>query len=659
MEIGTVLNAIPLIISQPGGLASIRRTILHLATSGALIEADPGLGDVDKEIAEAREARTSYARRLGIALAQITPIDSTRVQSGAIPRHWRWARLGELACYVQRGRTPRYSDAGLVKVVSQKCVQWDGLIMSHAKYIAQASVPRYSEERYLLQGDVLVNSTGTGTVGRTVVVGDRWDERAVVDSHVTIVRLSNYDPGYVRCVLASPGIQARMDRARPDSLVSGTTNQVELSTTSLRRLLVPCPPVHEQRQIVRRVNQLITICRRIEDAFESSRSLKSSIRTALATQLMTADTANSLLRTWQRLERFFSSLIDESNVTVDIESIVIDLASSGRLSFAQPSDGSPTEVIQSAIVGRQALVSAERTRPRKQAPVRIVGELRRPPHWASAELEEMFRFIDYRGRTPVKTPTGRILVTAKNVRMGFLADTPKEYIGETAYHEWMTRGFPRTGDILITTEAPLGNVARVTGDPDFALAQRVIDLQPYGDLNSEFFLYLFMSTGFQDLLAANSTGTTARGIKSAKLKRIQVGIPSLNEQTRIAITTTEILSLVRGLHGKLREREAISARLVRSLERSITGIDLEEPMTPQVPRVELIATLRATSTNDPRESGPLHRILVQNGGELSTSMLWSVSQMSIEEFYLALRTEWLAGNIVEPQRPYMRENAEA
>lgn len=89
--------------------------------------------------------------------------------------------------------------------------------------------------------------------------------------------------------------------------------------------------------------------------------------------------------------------------------------------------------------------------------------------------KNLARFIDYRGKTPSKVKSGIPLITAKNVRFGYISRIePEEYVTAAEYKSWMTRGFPRVGDMLFTTEAPLGNIAVIDITEKFALAQRVI-----------------------------------------------------------------------------------------------------------------------------------------------------------------------------------------
>jgi type I restriction enzyme, S subunit len=156
--------------------------------------------------------------------------------------------------------------------------------------------------------------------------------------------------------------------------------------------------------------------------------------------------------------------------------------------------------------------------------------------WKSAPLEEHVRFIDYRGRTPEKTSEGFRLITAKNVKKGFVQLEPMEFVSPDSYAEWMTRGIPKAGDVLFTTEAPLGNVAQLDTDEHVVFAQRIIIMQAdEAVLNSTFLKYVLLSAPLQARIHAQATGATAQGIKASLLKRIEIPIPpDVSEQRLIA-----------------------------------------------------------------------------------------------------------------------------
>ncbi|WP_445373654.1 restriction endonuclease subunit S [Photorhabdus tasmaniensis] len=159
-----------------------------------------------------------------------------------------------------------------------------------------------------------------------------------------------------------------------------------------------------------------------------------------------------------------------------------------------------------------------------------MNEFNLPEEWKTSTLEVIAKFIDYRGRTPKKTSNGVPLITAKNIRDGYINREPREYIAESDYDNWMTRGIPKIGDVVITTEAPMGNVALVDINEKFALAQRAICLQCYEPTLGDFLHYALREPAFQKQLTVNATGTTVNGIKAATLKKLKIPVPPLAEQ---------------------------------------------------------------------------------------------------------------------------------
>ncbi len=155
--------------------------------------------------------------------------------------------------------------------------------------------------------------------------------------------------------------------------------------------------------------------------------------------------------------------------------------------------------------------------------------------WTELPLEKcMEAIIDYRGKTPKKTSSGIPLITAKIIKGGSIEPT-SEYIAEEDYKSWMRRGIPEPGDIVMTTEAPLGEVAQLDGRK-IALAQRVITLRgKSGLLDNTFLKYLISSQDVQHQLEGRATGTTVKGIKQSELRKITLKFPSFRTQRQIAL----------------------------------------------------------------------------------------------------------------------------
>jgi type I restriction enzyme S subunit len=194
--------------------------------------------------------------------------------------------------------------------------------------------------------------------------------------------------------------------------------------------------------------------------------------------------------------------------------------------------------------------------------------------WVDTTIGQHIRFIDYRGKTPVKTENGLRLITAKNVKMGYLQETPMEFIAPESYDSWMTRGIPNMGDVLFTTEAPLANVAQLDTDEKVTFAQRVIIMQPEKTkLDSTFLKYLLLSSPVQQRIRAKGTGATVQGIKASLLKLIEISFPADLSVQRSFVDKLDALSeetqrLESIYQQKLTALEALKKSL---LHRAFTG----------------------------------------------------------------------------------------
>lgn len=161
-----------------------------------------------------------------------------------IPESWKWVRMENACKYIQRGKSPKYSDVQKIPVIAQKCNQWQGFQIEKAKFIVPETLTTYKEERLLQDMDILLNSTGLGTLGRVAVYETRLNpyEVAVADSHVTVIRpqKDRLNPKFLYFYLRSPTVQNVIED-RSD----GSTKQKELATSTIKSYELPLPPIQE------------------------------------------------------------------------------------------------------------------------------------------------------------------------------------------------------------------------------------------------------------------------------------------------------------------------------------------------------------------------------------------------------------------------------
>ncbi len=157
-------------------------------------------------------------------------------------REWREVSLKDIIQYISRGITPVYTDEDGVIVLNQKCIR-DNRVSYDQSRFTNPGERKIPEDKYLRKYDILINSTGVGTLGRVAQIKELIN-KTTVDSHVTIVRAKgNVAPKFLgyNLFLQQPNIEA---------LAEGSTGQTELSRTRLAeaiKLLIP--PVKEQQAI--------------------------------------------------------------------------------------------------------------------------------------------------------------------------------------------------------------------------------------------------------------------------------------------------------------------------------------------------------------------------------------------------------------------------
>ena len=155
-------------------------------------------------------------------------------------------------------------------------------------------------------------------------------------------------------------------------------------------------------------------------------------------------------------------------------------------------------------------------------------------NYIEMRLEDcMDAIIDYRGKTPKKVDNGIPLITAKIIKNGRIHEV-NEFIAIDDYDDWMVRGLPLEGDVVLTTEAPLGEVAQLDARK-VALAQRVITLRgKKGILENDYLLYLLQSSFVQNQLDGRASGSTVTGIKQSELREIILRLPPVSLQKSIS-----------------------------------------------------------------------------------------------------------------------------
>jgi len=244
-------------------LIKLKQSILQEAVQGKLVKQNPKDESASELLKKIKKEKEKLIRGGKIKKGKDLPkIEEDEIPYG-LPKGWVWCRLGDVCEYIQRGKSPKYSDIEEYPVIAQKCIQWKGFEMFKAKFIDPNTILKYGEERFVKTGDLLWNSTGLGTLGRIIIYDEKFNgyEKAVADSHVTIIRPTKKFAisKYLFSWFAGPIVQNEIN-----DISTGSTKQTELATSTIREYLVPFPPLTEQKHIVAKVDKLMKFCEGLE-----------------------------------------------------------------------------------------------------------------------------------------------------------------------------------------------------------------------------------------------------------------------------------------------------------------------------------------------------------------------------------------------------------
>jgi type I restriction enzyme S subunit len=539
------------------GIDKLRALILDLAVRGKLVPQDTADETALELLKRIKVLKTDLSAERKIKRSRPLASIQDAEKPFDIPNGWRWVRLAEIATYIQRGKSPQYDDQGSVAVISQKCIQWDGFRLDAARHISDASLSGYQPERFLQDGDLLWNSTGTGTVGRACVLQRDSQEPIVADSHVTIVRTCLGLGSYILKYLSCPTIQSRMDPQCANPLVSGTTNQVELNTSAVGLLPVPVPPLAEQRRIVAKVDELMALCDQLEAGTYEAVEAHQLLVTELLATLTASRDADALATNWARIETQFDSLFVTEASVDQLKQTILQLAIMGKLVPQDPKDEPASELLKRIIANWKRLVSERGirgARPPSSLARDILGYTY-PETWKLAPLGQVsivtdpnpsHRYPDYDGGTVPLLST-------------------QEFSGESGWNyasaKHTTEAFWQfqqeicafaEGDIIFARKGRLGLPRFLPVIDRFTFSHTVFVIKPIPGVDPNYLLWFLRRQRTVEWLTNEmnqNTGVPTLG--KAKMERLPIPLPPFSEQKRIVAKIEQLMGLCDALRSKL------------------------------------------------------------------------------------------------------------
>lgn len=476
----------------------LKNSVLQLAIQGKLVEQRPEEGTGEELYRQIQSEKQKLIREGKIKKEKPLPEIAEDEVPFDIPESWKWVRWGELSDSIQYGYNAAAKSSGRIKMVRISDIQDNVVLWDSVPYcdISENEIPAYR----LQKNDILFARTGG-----TVFLVNEVPEEAIYAGYLIRTRYSSkLEPKYMKLFMES--------QLYWDQLKSGTiaTAQPNCNGKTLSKMILPLPPLAEQKRIVAKIEDLLPLIDRYEKA-------------------------------WGRLEEF------NRRFPADMQKSLLQMAIQGKLVEQRPEEGTGEEVFNRLMPYHYKL------KPCKDELDCSSMDFEIPPNWMLVELNQLFDFVDYRGKTPNKMADGVFLITSSNIKRAYMEYSRREYISHEEYLSRQSRGITQKGDLLFTTEAPMGNAALCDMD-ECSCGQRIITLKEYaqGTVYPALYMYFVLSPQFQQQLLSNCTGTTAKGIKADKLKHLLLPLPPYAEQKRIVTRLEQLLPLCERLK---RERD--------------------------------------------------------------------------------------------------------
>ena len=231
----------------------IRQSILQYAVQGKLVEQNPQDEPASELLKRIKAEKDQLIKEGKIKKEKpLPPITQDEIPYD-LPQGWEWVRLGEIA-QIYRGLGPKYELNSNYKFINQKCIKWGSIENQFCKTVSKESFERFSNDKLIKIYDLLINSTGEGTIGRCSTASQNIVGLGY-DSHVLLIRPILCLNSYYQILLNSNIGQNQINEAKG----AKTTKQTELGVEKTRTILIPLPPLAEQKRIVAKVEELMKL----------------------------------------------------------------------------------------------------------------------------------------------------------------------------------------------------------------------------------------------------------------------------------------------------------------------------------------------------------------------------------------------------------------
>jgi len=556
MNAEQLLQHFELISEAPDAIKRLRGFILDLAVRGKLVEQEPADEPAAELLKRIAAEKARMAKAGDIKTRKICEPSMAEAMY-LLPSTWKWVALGSVFNYDAGIKTePKKLDQNLWLLELEDVEKDTGRLVARVRASERTSQSTKSEFKI---NDILYGKLRP-YLNKVLVA----DEQGY--STTEIVAIRPYIPLCSKyCVLAL---------RRPDFLDYVTrlgqgTKMPRLRTEDAKVAPFPLPPLAEQHRIVAKVDELMSLCDQLEAAKAEREKCRDSL---VAASLQGLNQPAVEEETFREHARFtFNNLPRITTRTAHIKQLrqtILNLAVRGKLVEQDPGDEPAAEL---------ALMIKKRSRGQIQESIEPPFSL--PVGWAWRAIDTLAdKVTDGEHATPPRIPEPQIpLVTAKNVREGFMDYSKTDWVSlETAQKAWV-RCRPQVGDLLLVcVGATTGRLTVLREPRDMVLVRSVALIRPNSSVLAEFLERGIRSPLLQQQIWASVKAAAQPCLYINRIQSLLIPLPPLAEQQRIVAKVDELMAICDQLEAQITVTEQDSRRFLESVlaDALAPGIDL-------------------------------------------------------------------------------------
>lgn len=479
----------------------LKNSILQLAIQGKLAEQRSEEGSAEELFAQIQEEKQRLIAQKKIKKEKPLPEITEDEKPFDIPESWKWVRWGNLSESIQYGYNAPAQSTGRIKMVRISDIQEGKVLWETVPFcnIQEDEIPNY----FLKKNDILFARTG-GTVGKSYLVKDVPDE-AIYAGYLIRTRYSeSLCPDYMKYFMESSLYWTQ--------LKNGTiaTAQPNCNGKTLSKMILPLPPLDEQKRVVAKIEELLPYIDRYEQA-------------------------------WSKLEQF------NSRFPEGMKKSLLQYAIQGKLVEQRPEEGTAEELFTQIQKEKQRLIAEKKIK--KEKPLLEITEDEKPfeipESWKWCRLGSVLnKLTDGTHSTPKYTSSGIPFLSVKDMSSGVLDFSNCKYVSEEEHQTLYSRCNPEYGDLLLTKVGTTGIPVIVDTNKPFSLFVSVALLKFDQNLIYNKFLRLLINSPLvQTQATENTKGVGNKNWVMRDIANTIIVLPPLAEQKRIVEKLEQLLPL--------------------------------------------------------------------------------------------------------------------